>query len=810
MMAIAGLVATSCQDNLAPVANEGEIASVSFQVETPEIATRAYSDGMSATVLQYAVYDEAGKEISDLTVTDAVINGKTTVELKLTTGHTYSMIFWAAAPEAPYTVDLTAKTMTVDYTEAVSNDENRDAFYKYVEPFVVTGTMSKTVELKRPFAQLNIGTNDYAASEAAGYAPAESYVTVPVYSTLDLVEGEVSGQTTVTYEYAAIPEGETFPVAGYDYVAMNYLLVPSDKEVVEVEFGVKDDAEVEKTRTVGSVPVQRNYRTNIYGTLLTSGVIINVEILPDYDGEDNDYKVGDYNVATAEDLQAAVNEAIVNGTDAEIVLDADVTLTQPLVIGAVAQTYAKTRSAAAVTIVINGQGNTLSYSGSGSSARAIDVKSDSNGANLTFKDLTIDCTSSYCQRGINYNTTGTLVLDGVTVKGQNVTYALNLPGSSKGAVVEINNSSLTANIALNVWGANSKVTANDSDFTSVDNSTDENYTAIALNDDGATAAEGAVVTINGGTITAKDQDGEPSSAIRNSTKTGRVDVSSSTVVVGKSINPVAIITYGGDQFYSSETLQGAILKAIETKAVSVRLISDIELAEPVTVAEGGKVTIDMNGYTLTTGEKSTGRHHYAIDNYGTMVIEGEGAINARGIENFGTMTINGDITITNVDTNGGSAIWNEGDLTINAGTYTTNAEAGVGSYGGALYTEEGATCVVNGGTFIANSQLTYAVLNYGVTVVNNATVKGKHGAIGGARDENKVYYGKTTINGGTFELMENPNMSDHCAYCINDIRGGKFTLGVNTDSGAQLFYDSVIAEGYKTVEENGWTSVVAE
>ena len=542
MMAIAGLVATSCQDNLAPVANEGEIASVSFQVETPEIATRAYSDGMSATVLQYAIYDEAGKEISDLTVTDAVINGKTNVELKLTTGHTYSMIFWAAAPEAPYTVDLTAKTMTVDYTEAVSNDENRDAFYKYVEPFVVTGTMSKTVELKRPFAQLNIGTNDYAASEAAGYVPTKSYVTVPVYSTLDLVEGEVSGQTTVTYEYAAIPEGETFPVAGYEYVAMNYLLVPSDKGVVEVEFGVTDDA-TEKTRTVGSVPVQRNYRTNIYGQLLTSGVVINVEILPEYDGD--------------------------------------------------------------------------------------------------------------------------------------------LP------------------------------------------KTDADKLAIAAQ--------------LGGTVV---------------------------------------------------------------------LSENVTLAEPIKVEQ--PMVIDLNGYTITADLKQEGRHHYAIDNYSVLTLKGEGAINARGIENFGTMTIDGNITITNVDTNGGSAIWNEGDLVINGGTFTTNTEAGVGSYGGALYTEEGATCVVNGGTFIANSQLTYAVLNYGVTVVNNATVKGKHGAIGGAIDENGEYYGKTTINGGSFELMENPAMSDHCAYCINDIRGGKFTLGVNTDSGAQLFYDSVIAEGYKTVEENGWTSVVAE
>ena len=541
MMAIAGLVATSCQDNLAPVANEGDIASVSLQVETPEIATRTYSDGMSATVLQYAVYDEAGNEISDLTVTDAVINGKTTVELKLTTGNTYSMIFWAAAPNAPYDVHLTDKTMSVDYTTAVSNDENRDAFYKYVEPFTVTGTMSKTVELKRPFAQLNIGTSDYAASEKAGYVPTESYVKVPAYSALNLVTGEVSEQVTVEYDYAAIDRTETFPVTGYEYIAMNYLLVSADKGVVDVEFAYTDGA-TEKTRTVGSVPVQRNHRTNLYGQLLTSDVEINVEILPDYDEED------------------------LPETDAEKL---------------------------------------------------------------------------------------------------------------------------------------------------------------------------AIVAQLGGSVT---------------------------------------------------------------------LTGDLTLTEPIVV--NAPMVLDLGGYTITTELKSEGRHHYAIDNYSVLTLQGEGEINARGIENFGIMTINGDITITNVDTNGGSAIWNEGNLTINGGTFTTNTEAGVGSYGGALYTEEGATCVVNGGTFVANSQLTYAVLNYGKTTFNNGIVKGKHGAIAGGIDENGEYYGKTTINGGSFELMENPAVSDHCAYYINDIRGGKFTLGTNTDSGAKLFYNSVIAEGYKAVENAGWTYVV--
>ena len=288
MTAIAMLIMSSCQKEV----GFGTEATVSFEIGTPEIATRAYSDGTTATVLQYAVYDAEGNELTGFTKSVANQNAETiniskTVNLQLTTGNTYSVIFWAAAPNAPYTVDFATKTMTVDYSNAVSNDENRDAFYKFHE-FTVTGAQTEIIELRRPFAQLNIGTGDLEASKNAGYEPKYSFVKVSnVYNTLDLVEGKVSGAAAVVYSYNAIPATEVFPVTGYDYLAMNYLLVASDKEVVDVEFGYTElDAATAQTRTVGSVPVQRNHRTNIYGQLLTSDVDITVIIEPAYDEED--------------------------------------------------------------------------------------------------------------------------------------------------------------------------------------------------------------------------------------------------------------------------------------------------------------------------------------------------------------------------------------------------------------------------------------------------------------------------------------------------------------------------------------------
>ena len=193
------LLATSCQKDLDVMGNVGEEALVSFNVTTPELVTRAFSDGSIATNLQFAVYDAEGAYLSDLDGTATFTENKAELNLQLTTGNEYTVLFWAANANAPYTVDFANKTMTVSYDNAVSNAEVRDAFYtKYT--FTVTGAQTENVELYRPFAQLNIGTADLADSDKAGYKPTQTMVKVAAYETLNLWDGTVSGQAERTFD----------------------------------------------------------------------------------------------------------------------------------------------------------------------------------------------------------------------------------------------------------------------------------------------------------------------------------------------------------------------------------------------------------------------------------------------------------------------------------------------------------------------------------------------------------------------------------------------------------------------------------
>ena len=309
MVAIASLLmlGTSCSsEEVAPVTGE---SAVTLSVTLPDgIQSRAFGDGTTAQKLQMLVLDgETALPVftgADPTVLSTDINLTKQVTLRLAAGKTYKVVCWASAKKSPYTFDTATRTVTANYEGALTGDEKLDAFYA-AQDITVTGNTTETVKLYRPFAQLNIGTNDLAAAKAAGFDAKTVKVTVPTYKSLNLVTGAVEAGDPVAVHFGegALPTGETFPKAGYEYLSMNYLLMSADKQLVDLEFTVKAADGSTRTLPVSAVPVQRNYRTNIYGSLLTNSVNINVEIVPAF--EESAYEVA--YVATAEDLVAALN-----------------------------------------------------------------------------------------------------------------------------------------------------------------------------------------------------------------------------------------------------------------------------------------------------------------------------------------------------------------------------------------------------------------------------------------------------------------------------------------------------------------------
>lgn len=296
------LMATSCADDQTSDLKVGAESTVTITAQLPgDMGTRAFADGTKATELHYAVYEKDSKirlavckkvdgTKGQLEGTATMTGLQTTISLQLTTGKEYDFVFWADAPgDNVYSFNSENQTVTVNYANAENNTDNLDAFFGQKKALKVSGNMSISQELRRPFAQINIGTDDFDAAAAAGYTVSESTIGVATYKTLNLLSEEVSDPVTATFVKKPIPtEDSKFSVNSkdYKYLSMSYVLVPKDKETVDIAFDY-----TLTNRTFTNVPVQRNYRTNIFGSLLTNTADFNVVIAPGFNDPDYNHNV---------------------------------------------------------------------------------------------------------------------------------------------------------------------------------------------------------------------------------------------------------------------------------------------------------------------------------------------------------------------------------------------------------------------------------------------------------------------------------------------------------------------------------------
>jgi hypothetical protein len=301
------LFTASCSTENIKAECENE-ALVSFAVALDgQAATRAISDGKSVNLLTYSVYavDGQGNLGQKLTgVEGKKVTFPCTETIRLAKNKSYKIVFWAQAEDCKaYTVDAETMKVAINY-EGVNNDENRDAFFKAID-LDVNDAMEVDVELRRPFAQLNVGVikEDWDAAVSTGVIVEQSTVTISsVADGLNLVTGEVTASAAVengiTYSLNDIPTemlyadvNEDGVKESYYWISMSYLLVnDQDKQglasaLVDAEFSFTSESKPIALK-VTSVPVQRNWRTNILGQILTGTINFNVFIDETFD---NDY-----------------------------------------------------------------------------------------------------------------------------------------------------------------------------------------------------------------------------------------------------------------------------------------------------------------------------------------------------------------------------------------------------------------------------------------------------------------------------------------------------------------------------------------
>ncbi len=327
--ALSVLAMACAKEQVSPVS--GDICEATFDVYVPGgISTKAIADGTTAKELWYQVFDKDGNVIAGLEKTkheSLLSDRQTSVSIQLVKDQTYNIVFWAQAEgQTCYQFDDLRK-ITVDYTAAKANDESRDAFLA-VKNITVNGPINETVEMKRPFAQLNIGTADAAIAANAGVVIKTSKVEMKgLPNILNTIEGTTDGAEDVTFADNDVPAStEVLSVNGkeYAYLAMNYILAPAEgKEISDVKATFTAEGKDPVSLSAFSVPFQRNYRTNIIGNILTNSADFNVIVVPGF--EDGD-KIYDPYITTPDALQALFDNGGAGALTADIILDKTVSV----------------------------------------------------------------------------------------------------------------------------------------------------------------------------------------------------------------------------------------------------------------------------------------------------------------------------------------------------------------------------------------------------------------------------------------------------------------------------------------------------
>lgn len=249
------------------------------------------SDGAGACVDHWImeVYDKQDKlfDRQEKTAQSGLTNTFSVILIK---NQEYKFAFWADK-QGSYKTEKLTEVQTVSN---VAGLDSRDAFYAKEEYTPDKGT-TISAKLYRPFAQINIVTLDLkkiwdqmvagkTISEEDGgdileftkFEPKKLKLSCKTYNQFDVLTGAVSNEQDTELSLESCYADFTAHSAKTT-IFMDYLFAKDETEPKELDFTFKSN-EVDISYEFTNIPLQRNYRTNISGNLLSNDATFSVEI----------------------------------------------------------------------------------------------------------------------------------------------------------------------------------------------------------------------------------------------------------------------------------------------------------------------------------------------------------------------------------------------------------------------------------------------------------------------------------------------------------------------------------------------------
>ena len=601
-VAMLGTAAVSCQKEM--VVEEGN-GNVTFTIQTPEVATKAIADGMNVNIVHYEIYKNETGHKNSLEGT-SLIKGTVpmtakgaSLTLNLLQGQEYVGLFWAQVDGKSYYDVTDLRNVKVAYPNeennlTYANDEARAAF---CQKKVFSTGKNVSVVLERPFAQINLGTTIADLNDDYLITLEQSSMTVTGVANSFNVAAMTAGTTAtnVAFSYATVPyvfeEPETLVANNktWAYAGMNYVLVPGDASTVNVTYSIKTDVGT-VTRNIPAVPVQKNYRTNLLGNLLTQETAIEIVVDERFADHEDKYEGGKYGeiegvkyvkVVDAAELADAVANEHIN----MVILAEDVTVESQIQIRK--------------NMILDLNGKTLTAAKDGSEVDAIWVRDNAE---------------------VVITGNGTI----------NATFdAVFATGTSK---LTIENGTFVGVAEAVFAQANAQVIINGGTFKSTQ------YPEFTLNlrdRTGKGENDTATITVYGGTCYQfNPQNNAAEGAGTNFVAEGywANQVGDNYIVTKNDVTIATTLDKVKDAFASGGT---------------IILADDIKFEKIIAVEPGKEVYMNLNGKTVTVDENTTSNTLFYVKDGGKLIIDGDGVVDLGAVSTMAVFAPYGELVIEN-------------------------------------------------------------------------------------------------------------------------------------------------------------------
>ena len=234
------------------------------------------------------------------------------------------------------------------------------------------------------------------------------------------------------------------------------------------------------------------------------------------------------------------------------------------------------------------------------------------------------------------------------------------------------------------------------------------------------------------------------------------------------------ITEGGTYTMEGGEYTGPITVNVQDgKDVIINITGNVTTNINAALIKVAKGHVTINGGTATLKNTNTQNGY----------IYPKALIALSGADENTTVEINGGTYIKEAGPAAECSFGGVGTLTINSGTFETKTGGAVEN-NSSLYQEVPAVMQIEEGTFIGQTDDSYALVNYGTTIINNGEFKSKYYGI---KNSGRDLY----IHGGT---VEGGRCAVHGDYCSSNqtitITGGDFkATGVGLSTAEALYTD---------------------